>query len=268
VAAVVNAVFNIAGGDDDEIPFDFELAFVDWATKTFGKQVGTAITRGIPNAVTGLDIGSRVKLDELWFRDGRKNLDEADALQTFLVDSLGPTIGIGVNAARAVDLWRQGHGDRAIEAISPAFIKNVLIAKRMAKEGGATNLSGDLLTENDTPFTLLMQSAGLRSQELSERQYYNITVKGQEQAVLKERQNLLNYYALTFMSNEYVANREACDKMMEFNKKHGKVAIDADTIINSLFNRYVKKAETDHGLYIDERMRSSLTQQHNYLAEQ
>ena len=268
VAAVVNAVFNIAGGDDDEIPFDFELAFVDWATKTFGKQVGTAITRGIPNAVTGLDIGSRVKLDELWFRDGRKNLDEADALQTFLVDSLGPTIGIGVNAARAVDLWRQGHGDRAIEAISPAFIKNVLIAKRMAKEGGATNLSGDLLTENDTPFTLLMQSAGLRSQELSERQYYNITVKGQEQAVLKERQNLLNYYALTFMSNEYVANREAFDKMMEFNKKHGKVAIDADTIINSLFNRYVKKAETDHGLYIDERMRSSLTQQHNYLAEQ
>jgi len=268
VATVVNAVFNIAGGDDDEIPFDFELAFVDWATKTFGKQVGTAITRGIPNAVTGLDIGSRVKLDDMWWRDGRKNQDEAEALQSFLVDSLGPTIGIGVNAFRAVDLWNQGHGDRAIEAISPAFIKNVLIAKRMAKEGGATNLSGDLLTENDTPFTLLMQSAGLRSQELAERQYYNITVKGQEQTVLKERQNLLNYYALTFMSNEYDANRSSFDKMMEFNKKHGKVAIDADTIINSLFNRYVKKAETDHGLYIDQRMRSALTQQHNYLAEQ
>ena len=268
VAAVVNAVFNIAGGDDDEIPFDFELAFVDWATKTFGKQVGTAITRGIPNAVTGLDIGSRVKLDDMWWRDGRKNQDEAEALQSFLVDSLGPTIGIGVNAFRAVDLWNQGHGDRAIEAISPAFIKNVLIAKRMAKEGGATNLSGDLLTENDTPFTLLMQSAGLRSQELAERQYYNITVKGQEQTVLKERQNLLNYYALTFMSNEYDANRSSFDKMMEFNKKHGAVAIDADTIINSLFNRYVKKAETDHGLYIDQRMRSALTQQHNYLAEQ
>jgi len=268
VAAIVNCVFNFRPDDDDEIPFDFELAFVDWATKTFGKQVGTAITRGIPNAVTGLDIGSRVKLDDMWWRDGRKNQDEADALQSFLVDSLGPTIGIGVNAFRAIDLWNQGHGDRAIETISPAFIKNVLIAKRMAKEGGATNLSGDLLTENDTPFTLLMQSAGLRSQELAERQYYNITVKGQEQAVLKERQNLLNYYALTFMSNEYDANRAAFDEMMKFNKKHGKVAIDADTIIDSLFNRYVKKAETDHGLYIDERMRSSLTQQHNYLAEQ
>jgi hypothetical protein len=267
VAAIVNCVFNFRPDDEDEIPFDFELAFVDWATKTFGKQVGTAIARGIPNAVTGLDIGGRVKLDDMWWRDGRKNQDEADALQSFLVDSLGPTIGIGVNAFRAVDLWNQGHGDRAIEAVSPAFIKNVLIAKRMAKEGGATNLSGDLLTQNDTPFTLLMQSAGLRSQELAERQYYNITIKGQEQAVLKERQNLLNYYALTFMSNEYVSNREAFEDMMKFNKKHGRVAIDADTIVNSLFNRYVKKATTDHGLYIDERMRSLLTQQHNYLAE-
>jgi len=267
VAAVVNAVFNAFGGDDDEEPFDFELAFVNWANETFGANMGTALTRGSLNALTGLDIGSRVKLDEMWFRDGRKNQDEAEALQTFLVDLLGPTIGIGVNVARAVDLWNQGHGDRAVEAISPAFIKNVLIAQRMSREGGATTLRGDMLTENPSPFILMMQGLGLRSQELAERQYYNITVKGQEQEILKQRQNLLNYYGLTFMSNDVEANEEAFDKIMEFNDKHPSVRIPADSITGSIIERMKKSAQTENGLYIDKRLRESLSRQ-NYLANQ
>jgi hypothetical protein len=267
VASVINAVFNAMADDDDELPFDFELAFANWATETFGAQVGMAITRGIPNAVTGLDIGGRVKLDDMWFRDGRKNQDEADALQSFLVDALGPTIGIGINAARAVDLYNQGHGDRAIEAISPAFIKNALIAGRMGREGGATTLRGDMLTEDDSPFTLMMQGLGLRSAELAERQYYNITVKGAEQAILKERQNLLNYYGLTFMSNDVEANEKAFDKIMEFNQKHASVAIPAKSIISSIKNRVKKSVQTDHGMYIDPRLRAQLSQQ-DYLADQ
>jgi hypothetical protein len=267
VASVVNAVFNAMGDDDEELPFDFELAFVNWAVETFGAQAGTAIARGIPNAVTGLDIGGRVKLDDLWFRDGRKNQDEAEALQSFLVDLLGPTIGIGINAARAVDLYNQGHGDRAIEAVSPAFVKNVLIAGRMGREGGATTLRGDMLTEDDSPFILMMQGLGLRSAELAERQYYNITVKGAEQAILKERQNLLNYYGLTFMSNDVEANEKAFDKIMEFNQKHATVAIPASSIISSIKNRIKKGVQTDHGMYIDPRLRAQLSQQ-DYLANQ
>jgi hypothetical protein len=268
VASVVNAVFNaMADEDDGELPFDFELAFANWAAETFGSQVGTAITRGIPNAVTGLDIGGRVKLDDMWFRDGRKNQDEAEALQSFLVDALGPTIGIGINAARAVDLWNQGHGDRALEAVSPAIAKNILIAGRMGREGGATTLRGDMLTENDSPFILMMQGLGLRSAELAERQYYNITVKGAEQAILKERQNLLNYYGLTFMANEIDANQEAFDKMMEFNQKHPTVAIPADSIVSSIVNRFKKSAQTEYGMYIDPRLKAQLSQQ-DYLAGQ
>jgi hypothetical protein len=267
VASVVNAVFNAMGDDDDEIPFDFELAFANWAAETFGSQVGMAVTRGIPNAVTGLDIGGRVKLDDMWFRDGRKNQDEADALQSFLVDMLGPTVGLGINAARAVDLWNQGHGDRALEAVSPSIAKNVLVAGRMAREGGATTLRGDMLTENDSPFILMMQGLGLRSAELAERQYYNITVKGAEQAILKQRQNVLNYYGLTFMANDVDANQEAFDKIMEFNQKHPTVAIRVESITSSIVNRFKKSAQTDHGMYIDPRLKAQLSQQ-DYLANE
>jgi len=267
VASVVNAVFNAMGDDDEELPFDFELAFANWAAETFGSQVGMAITRGIPNAVTNLDIGNRVKLDDMWFPDSRKNQDQAEALQSFLIETLGPTIGLGVNAARAIDLWNQGHGDRALEAVSPSFVKNVLVAGRMGREGGATTVRGDMLTENDSPFILMMQGLGLRSAELAERQYYNITVKGAEQEILKQRQNVLNYYGLTFMANDVDANQQAFDKIMEFNQKHPTVAIRAESITSSIVNRFKKGAQTDHGMYIDPRLKAQLSQQ-DYLANQ
>jgi hypothetical protein len=113
----------------------------------------------------------------------------------------------------------------------------------------------------------MMQGLGLRSQELAERQYYNITVKGQEQEILKKRQNLLNYYGLTFMSNDIEANEEAFEKIMEFNDKHPSVRIPADSITGSIIERMKKSAQTENGLYIDKRLRESLTRQ-NYLASQ
>jgi hypothetical protein len=255
VASVINAVFN-GLSDDEEEPFDFELEFMRWATDTFGDNIGTLLTRGIGNAA-GIDLASRTKLDDMWFRDSRKNQDEVEALQSFLVDLLGPTVGLTVNVAQAAKLLNEGHADRALEMISPAFIKNPLVAARYASEGVNT-LRGDPLMDDMGPFLLLMQSLGIRSSELAERQYYNIQVKGQEQKVLKERQNLLNLYGIAFMSNDADSFEKSLEKIFEFNSKHPSVAIPADSLNRSIKERFTKSAQTDHGLYIDKRMRGVL----------
>jgi hypothetical protein len=254
VANVLNAVFN--GLSDEEEPFDFELEFMNWAINTFGVNIGTMLTRGIGNAA-GIDIASRTKLDDMWFRDGRKNQDEVEALQSFLVDLLGPTVGLTVTAARATQLWNEGHADRAIESMLPAFAKNPVTAMRYAKEGVNT-LKGDPLMEDMGPFYLMMQSIGLRNAELAERQFYNIQIKGQEQAVQKERTNLLNLFALGFMSGDSDVADKALEKIYKFNSKHPSSSIPADTIIKSIENRMKKSAETDSGLYIDRKMRGVL----------
>jgi hypothetical protein len=256
VASIINAVFN-GLGDDDEEPFDFEIEFMRWATETFGKNIGTMLTRGVGNAA-GIDLASRVKLDDMWFRDSRKNQDEVEALQTFLVDLLGPTAGLAVNVAQASKLLNEGHADRALEMISPAFIKNPLVAARYANEGVNT-LRGDPLMEDMGPFHLLMQSLGIRSSELAERQWYNVQVKGREQEVLKQRQNLLNLYGISFMSNDASSFEKALNKIFEFNAKNPSVAIPADSLNRSIKERFTKSAQTDHGLYIDKRMRGVLS---------
>lgn len=254
VASIANAVFN--GLSDEEEPFDFELEFINWAINTFGVNVGTMITRGIGNAA-GIDIASRTKLDSMWFRDSRKNQDEVEALQSFLVDLLGPTVGLTVTAARATQLYNEGHADRAIESILPAFAKAPVTALRYGREG-ANTLKGDPLMEEMGPFYLLMQSLGIRNAELAERQFYNIQIKGQEQAIKKERDNLLNLFALGFMSGDSDVADKALDKIYKFNDKHTSMAIPADAVTKSILDRLKKSAETDHGLYIDKKMRGVL----------
>jgi len=262
VASIVNAVIN--GLSDEEEPFDFEIEFANWAVETFGKNLGTMLARGVGNAA-GLDIASRTKLDDMWFRDGRKNQDEVEALQAFLVELLGPTVGLGINVAEAVKLYNTGHADRAIEMVSPAFIKNPLVAARYDREGVNT-LRGDPLMEEMGPFHLLMQSLGLRSAELAERQFYNITKKGFEQEVLKKRQNLLNLYGIAFMSSDLDSLDKALDKIDKFNEKHPSAFIPMKSLNKSINNRLDKSSQTDHGLYIDKRLRGVLDQ-YGYMEE-
>jgi hypothetical protein len=210
------------------------------------------MTRGAGNAA-GIDLHSRVSLDDMWFRDGRKNTDEAAAWQEFLVGMLGPTAGLTVNVARAVDLYNQGHADRALEAVSPGFIKQPLVAARYAREGVNT-LQGDPLVQDVGPMDLLMQSLGFRPAEIAEVQYYNITKKGQEQAIIKERQNILNLFGISFMANDADANEVAFEKMLKFNNKHPTMAVPAGSIIKSIQERATKAALARHGLHIDKRL--------------
>ena len=132
-----------------------------------------------------------------------------------------------------------------------------MIAYRYSKEGVNT-LSGDPLMEDMGSFLLLMQSLGIRSAELAERQYYNITKKGQAEEIRMRRTNLLNGFAISFMSNDAEGVDKALDKIMEFNDKYPSVRIPMKSISRSIKERLEKSAQTDHGLFIDPRLRDIL----------
>jgi hypothetical protein len=254
VAFIVNAVAN---ADDDDEPFDFELEFANWAVDTFGVNMGTMVSRGVGNAA-GVDLHSRLKLDGMWLRDGRDNQDAEAAVQSFIVGILGPLAGLTVSAGRAVDLYNKGHADRAIETMLPGFAKQPMIATRYGKEGALT-LGGDIMKKEFTPFELMMQSLGIRPADLAEIQFRNIKVKGQEQKIVDKRQNLLNIFALTFMTNDPKGNEEALEKIMEFNRKYPTLALDAESMIKSIKGKLEKSAQADHGLYIDPKLRYLFT---------
>jgi GNAT superfamily N-acetyltransferase len=256
VAYVIEAcaAFN---ADDDEPPFDFELEFANWAVNTFGENMGTMVSRGIGNAA-GVDLQSRLKLDGMWLREGRNNLDQEAQLEAFLVSLLGPTVGLLPTAARAIDLYNRGNGDRAVEALLPGFIKQPIVAARYASDGART-LQGNIMKQEFTPFELMMQGLGIRPADLAEIQFRNITVKGQEQEILKKRQNVLNIFGLTIMTNDEEGTQAAIEKIIKFNAKYPTLAIDVDTLFKSIEGKFEKAAQMDNGLYVDPKLRYLFT---------
>jgi hypothetical protein len=253
VAAITEAVFNGLGGDEGEEPFDFELEFVNYLVTNLGVNAGMFLARGAGNAI-GFDLASKLKLDGMWIPDMRKNLDGEAMLTETIVKALGPTVGLAVNVPRAWKQWNEGHGDKAIETISPAFVKQPMIAYRYAKEGGAKTMAGDYMVKDFTPFELFAQSLGIRSAELAEIQEFNIKKKGQEQGIIKERQQILNLFALSFMSGDAETNKQAFENIMKFNAKHPTKAFDAEGLISSIQKRMEKSAQTEYGLSLDPKL--------------
>jgi hypothetical protein len=258
VSSIIEAVFNYGLDSDDEDRLDFELEFMNWAVNTLGKEAGMLLGRGAFNAL-GYDFASKLKLDGMWIPDSRQNLDAQTALNDTITKTLGPFVGILQQGARAYDLFKTGHGDRALEAMMPAFIRQPLVAYRYSKEG-ATNIAGDKIVDEFSPFDLAMQSLGFRTSELAERQYFNITKKGQAEGITKKRTEALNLFGLYFMTNDSAGVEKALDQIIKFNEKHPTAAIDVDGIISSIEKKLEKSAKTDQGLYIDDKLRHIVTQ--------
>ena len=103
-----------------------------------------------------------------------------------------------------------------------------------------------------------MQSLGIRSSELSERQFYNITVKSQEQTILSKRQNLLNLYAISFMSNDDKSLDTAMDRIDKFNNNYPDVRIPLKSLNSSIKERMNKSDASEHGLFVDKRLTNLL----------
>jgi hypothetical protein len=258
VAAIIESVFNFGMDADDEDRLDFELEFMNWAVNNLGKEAGMLLGRGAFNAL-GYDFASKLKLDGMWIPDMRQNTDAETALNDAITKALGPFVGILQQGARAYTLFKTGHGDRALEAIMPAFIRQPLVAYRYSKEG-ATNMAGDKIVDEFSPFDLAMQSLGFRTSELAERQYFNITKKGQAEGITKKRTEALNLFGLHFMTNDSDGVEKALDQIIKFNEKHPTAAIDVDGIISSIEKKMEKSAKTDQGLYIDDKLRHIVTQ--------
>jgi hypothetical protein len=258
IASIFEAVFNYGLDSDDEDRLDFELEFMNWAVNTLGKEAGMLLGRGAFNAL-GYDFASKLKLDGMWIPDSRQNLDAQTALNDTITKTLGPFVGILQQGARAYDLFKTGHGDRALEAMMPAFIRQPMVAYRYSKEG-ATNMAGDKLVDEFSPFELAMQSLGFRTAELAERQYLNITKKGQAEGITKKRAQALNLFGLYFMTNDSDGVEKALDQIIKFNEKHPTYAIDVDGILSSIKKKMEKSAKTDQGLYIDDKLRHIVTQ--------
>ena len=241
----IGNAFHAVFGDDEE-GWDFNNEFKNKMTEVFGGFAGDSISRGVIPQLTGASLSQRmsINLGDMWFRDTRKNLDEVSWFQETMINLLGPSVGIGVNAMEAIKRYKDGYPERAMEAIAPAAFKNILVGSRLASEGALT-MKGDTLLESITGTEAFLQMLGFTPERLAQRQQANIEAKSVEQAILDKKQNILNLYAMAVDNDDEEAIDKVLERIDEFNDKNPEFAITGRSLKSSMSRRAKNKAMAD-----------------------
>lgn len=260
----MNALQAAIGEDDEE--WDFNNWFKNWASETFGGFVGDSLSRGLITQTIGADLSSRMSLNDLWFRDQRKNTDEVTYVQNLIISMLGPSMGLVINSAEAVKQLNDGHIQRAMETASPAVVKNIMKGMRYEVEGRAVNLKGDELIGDVSSYESIVQGIGFSPERVAQRQKSNIEMKAIEQKVMNKRQDLLNAYFMAVDNDDSDLEERVVEKIIRFNNAYGEVGITGEQLQKSVTTRYKNRAlaEETGGISINKKLINRLSELQEY----
>jgi len=247
VEAVLNAVF-----DDPDEPWDFKTEYRNFLADYFGKEAAEAIANGVGNAA-GIDLHSRVSLNELWFRSPDRELESRATVGYWLEQSAGPLAGIAVNAGRGLDLMHEGHVVRGIEAATPKAIRDGIRALRYADEGGVISLRGDEVVGDLAAWELGMKAIGFSPARVNRQYDANRSLRNYEQQIHKRRQLLINRWYLAWRTRDREGMRDGIKEIRRFNSKNRRNAISMDTLRQSWKTRRRFSHESRAGVHLNKR---------------
>jgi hypothetical protein len=240
VASAFHAVF----GEDDE-PFDAENWFKNWANRTFGGFAGDTISRGLLSQATGLNFADRMNLNlpDMWFPDVRKSQSEVDYVQNMFINTLGPSVGaLLVSYPEALKRFNDGHTERAMEALMPAAIKNVMVGTRYMAEGQALTLKGNTLVEDISAREALSQMLGFSPERVAQKQQAAFQTKNANESIMNRRTDLLNAFFIAVDTGDADMMAKVINKMVKFSQVNPGVAIDPEKLVDSIEKRYQDRA--------------------------
>lgn len=259
-----------AARDDDEPEWDADTTFralLDRALSPTGEQV---VRRGLVNAFLGVDLSSRVKFDDLWWRDADSDLQGKQAAYHALEQALGPVAGLAVRgfatANDAIDALLSGTSARgatwrALEGAMPKAIKDISKAFRFQTEGATTFEGARVLEPGELGNAgSVGQLLGFSPASLTERYAENRAKMNLQRRIQRQRDALLDSYAMAHRQSDEEVMAALREDMAAFNKRYPGMKITDDTIDRSLKARARRRAEIERygGVALDKRLAGML----------
>ena len=256
--------------DDDEPEWDADTEFRSLLDRAFGATGDEAVRHGLINAFMGIDVSSRIKLDDLWWRPIGDDVDGKNMAYQMMEQALGPVAGLFVRGVATADGLMEsliagdnarGASWRAIEGSLPKALKDISRSIRYAEEGATTFQGATLLpADRISALAKLGQAMGFVPAELAERYDENRAMKSLERRILTRRRALLDTVAMGLLNQDDEVVRAASEDIAAFNRRYPTVAITGDTISKSLRGRLRAKIETEAagGARLDKRLAGML----------
>lgn len=254
--------------DEDDLPEELkDKSFETWFRTVFlpeklgdiklgDTSLADLVDRGPLNAMTGLDIGSRIGLNDLWGRDAKETKSARDSAVGWVVDNFGgPTVSLGLNMVDAYESYMLGDYQKAIEKTTPALIRNVVIANKYADEGVKTARGAELVPKEAlTDGEVYGQAIGFRPDRAAAAQAQAFKLTGIEQKVLNQRDFILRKLNVMHKKEDDDGFETVIDKdVQEFNRKNPEYAIESEDIYNSIKKQAEQRASARAGVTITEK---------------
>ena len=217
IANLLNAAF----GDDDE-PFEAEAEFRKYLAESSGVEEGMVAAKGLPTLL-GIDLSRTVGMGDIaapirLLRDDKKG---RDLYTEVMMAGLGPTLGgLGPQFAEGISAMAAGDYYRAVEGLSPRFVRDMTRAVRMSDEG-LTTKAGQTVFEPDeiASWDVALQALGVPSTFVTERQAAVSAVEGAKRTIADRRTELTRAYVQARTNGDSEALSEVLAQIREYNAK-------------------------------------------------
>ena len=250
-ASTLATMLNAMLGDDDE-PYDFNADMREF--------FGEFLYKGAFNYATNLELANRAGIaTDLLFRDDPRGVAEHGYVLSALQQAVGPIGSIAVNTGNAVNMFKEGHVERAIETIAPSFLRNGMKGTRYLLEG-ATTLKGDPVMEDINAYNSLMQVIGFSPADLSSTYEKVSAAKGYEREVNARRTKLLQMYDMAQQAGDTDMMEQAREKIGAFNEVVPAKRITSDTLRKSIAARQAAEKDMINGVRFDKNLRPEITE--------
>ena len=237
-------------GDDDDEFKDWETLYRNWLSDMFGQETGHALAKGVINGFTGVDLHSRVSINELWLRSPNWDMTAREENLYYLTQLLGPAVGAVLNGY--VGIEQVANGDwKGLEKMFPKFVADGLRTYRYSTEGATVGRGGyQAVVEEFTSMELGLQALGLAPARLGEAYQARTAVKNIQERILTKRQELTASYANAIRQGDYQSANEALTEITRFNEQNPSFRITPQGLKNSLRMRYRYENMSEAGIYL------------------
>lgn len=259
VSVLVWAMSLLSEDDEDPEKRNPRLRFRNWLREEFGENLGLALERGPISWATDVDFHTRVKLDQLWFREIKQGKSEPEALKEFIFNLLGPSVGLAVNTAEALRRINTGDVQRGVEMLLPAGLRGFATAMRYNEEGVRTLKDDKVITRDQlSAKEIAIAATGFSPTKVGATQEDVSQARAELDKVNLERTKVLTMFK--DLPNKFTPSRRdaAVRALKEFNRKNPMVALDADTIIKSIEDNLEAGAMSVRGIRTTEKLRPML----------
>jgi hypothetical protein len=227
-------------------------------------SVNTIANKGPVNELLMADIASRTGFANLLWKDDDKRIEEVGPILFAMEQIFGPSYAAAMGIFRGYKDYKEGHYDRAVEAVTPSFIRNNLKMYRYYTEGALTR-DKKVLYDDFNKYELFMQSLGFTPVEVARRS----EIAGDKAKKINDLENrkkaLLDRMYLARISEDDEGKKEAKAAIDKFNenetvKQYG-MRITPESIISSYNTRRSRGAQSTFGIYSPPKMRPALSKE-------